>query len=92
MAELEILSMFVLTPMRVEYRELNDGGKMERREAVVMVDAADERVFWPAGGQVANPLHDEIMKIVLPRKTPVKFFSEAEVAELIKKKAEAPNG
>lgn len=87
MAELEILSMYVLTPMLVEYNELNADGQPERHEEILMIDPVDDRVFWPTGELVKGTLYAAIMEIVQKQKNPVKFLTEEQVAELIKKKS-----
>jgi hypothetical protein len=88
MAELEILSMYVLTPMLVEYNELNAEGQPERHEKILMIDPVDDRVFWPTGELVKGPLYAAIMEIVRKQKNPVKFLTEEQITELIKKKSE----
>jgi len=86
MAELEILSMYVLTPMLVEYNDLNAEGHTELHKAILLVDPVDDRVFWPTGEPVHGPLTNAILKIVNKQKTPVQFLTEDQVAEIIKKK------
>jgi hypothetical protein len=88
MAELEILSMYVLTPMLVEYNELNAEGQPERQEEILMIDPVDDRIFRSTGEPVNGLLYTAIMEIVSKQKNPVKFLTEDQVAELIKQKTE----
>jgi len=88
MAELEILSMYVLTPMLVEYNEFNNEGQPEHHKEILMIDPVDDRIFWSTGKPVNGPLYDTIIEIVRKQKNPVKFLTEDQVAELIKQKTE----
>lgn len=91
MTELEILSMYVLTPMLVEYNMSTAEGQLERHEEIFLIDPVDDRIFETTGEPVRGPLYDAIMEIVRKQKNPVKFLTEDQVAELIKQKTEEGN-
>lgn len=85
MAELEILSMYVLTPMLVEYTSPDT---QSRQEQIFLIDPVADRIFWTTGEPVNGPLYEAIMTIVRKQKNPVTFLTEEQVAEMLRKQSE----
>ena len=85
MANVQIITMFPLTPMEVSWEEHNENGELvSRSNAILFLDFNRERVFDQNGRLESTALEERILEVVREEKSePHNFLSEEEIAAVI---------